>query len=49
MPSAGFELAIPAIERPETYALDRASIGIGEFTRILFVIAIAGELISLGM
>jgi hypothetical protein len=29
MPSAGFETAIPAIERPQTYALDRAATGIG--------------------
>jgi len=40
MPSAGFELTIPAIEQPETYALERASTGIGEFTCILFVIVI---------
>jgi hypothetical protein len=29
MPSAGFELAIPAIKRPQTYALDSAATGIG--------------------
>jgi hypothetical protein len=29
MPSAGFEFAIPAGERPQTYALDRAAIWIG--------------------
>jgi hypothetical protein len=29
MPSAGFEPAIPAIKRPQTYALDRAANGIG--------------------
>jgi hypothetical protein len=45
MPFVGFELAILAFERPETYGLDRASIGIGEFTCILFVIAVAGELV----
>jgi hypothetical protein len=28
MPPAGFELAIPASERPQTYALDRAATGI---------------------
>jgi hypothetical protein len=28
MPSAVFETAIPAIERPQTYALDRAATGI---------------------
>jgi hypothetical protein len=27
---AGFEAAIPASERPRTYALDRAATGIGE-------------------
>ena len=29
MPSAGFEPAIPASERPQTVALDWAAIGIG--------------------
>ena len=29
MPSAGFEPAIPASERPKTHALDRAATGIG--------------------
>jgi hypothetical protein len=29
MPSAGFETATPATERPQTYALDRAVTGIG--------------------
>jgi hypothetical protein len=29
MPPAGFELAIPAGERPQTYALGRAATGIG--------------------
>jgi hypothetical protein len=28
MPRAGFEQAIPATERPQTYALDRAATGI---------------------
>jgi hypothetical protein len=32
MPSAGFEPAIPAIERKQTYALDRAATGIGAFS-----------------
>jgi hypothetical protein len=31
MPSVGFEPAIPAIERPQIYALDRTAIGIGNF------------------
>ena len=30
MPSAGFEPAIPASERPQTHALDRAATGIGK-------------------
>jgi hypothetical protein len=29
MPQAGFESAIPATKRPQTYALDRAATGIG--------------------
>jgi hypothetical protein len=29
MPSAGFEPEIPASERPQTHALDRAATGIG--------------------
>jgi len=29
MPSVGFEAAIPASERPQTYTLDRAATGIG--------------------
>jgi len=29
MPPAGFETAIPAIERPQTHALDRAANGTG--------------------
>jgi hypothetical protein len=32
MPSAGFEPAIPAIKRPQTYAFDRAATGIGKST-----------------
>jgi len=31
MPPAGFELTIPASERPNTDALDRAATGIGQF------------------
>jgi len=30
MPSAGFEIAIPATKRPQTYASDRAATGIGK-------------------
>jgi len=29
MPSAGLEPAIPAIQRPQTYALDRTAFGVG--------------------
>jgi len=29
MPPAGFELAIPASERPQTHAVDSAATGIG--------------------
>jgi hypothetical protein len=32
MPSAGFEPAIPATKRLQTYVLDRAATGIGNFT-----------------
>jgi hypothetical protein len=31
MPSAGFEPAIPATKRPQTYALDSAATGIGGY------------------
>jgi len=30
MPSSGFEPAVPASERPQTYALERAATGIGD-------------------
>jgi hypothetical protein len=30
MPSAGFEPEIPALKRPQIYALDRMAIGIGQ-------------------
>ena len=33
MPAAGFEPAIPARERPQTYDLDRAAAAIGEIKR----------------
>jgi hypothetical protein len=32
MLSAGFEFAIPATKRPQTYALDHAATGIGEIS-----------------
>jgi hypothetical protein len=31
MPPAGFDLAIPATDQPQTYALDRAATGIGPY------------------
>jgi len=34
MSQAGFESAIPASERPQTYALDRAPNGIGQSTSV---------------
>jgi hypothetical protein len=34
MPSAGFEPAIRATKRPQTYALDRAVTGIGPIINI---------------
>jgi hypothetical protein len=34
MPSAGFEPAIPGIERPQTYAFDRRATGLGNFAVI---------------
>jgi hypothetical protein len=37
MPPAGFELTIPASERPKTHALDRAATGIGVYTYIIKV------------
>jgi hypothetical protein len=33
MPLAGFETAIPATKRLQTYALDRAATGIGIFIK----------------
>jgi hypothetical protein len=35
MPPVGFELIIPAGERPHTYALDRTATGTGPLYRIL--------------
>jgi len=35
MPAAGFELTIPASERPQTHALDRAGTGIGTSLNLL--------------
>jgi hypothetical protein len=39
MPPAGFEVAIPASERPQTHALDRTDTGIGKimlYTQFIF-------------
>ena len=36
MPPAGFEPAIPASERPQIYALDRAANGIGILFGLVF-------------
>jgi hypothetical protein len=36
MPLAGFEPAVTASERPQTYALDRAATGIGNFWVTLY-------------
>jgi hypothetical protein len=38
MPSAGFEPAIPATKRPQTYALDRADTGTGKEIKVPFII-----------
>jgi len=35
IPSAGFEPAIPASERPQTYAIHRAATGTGEYLYII--------------
>ena len=37
MPPAGFELAFPASGRPQTYAIDRAAIGTGNFADFLYL------------
>ena len=38
MPPAGFEPAIPASERPQTHALDRAATGIGRGVLVFIII-----------
>jgi hypothetical protein len=45
MPLAGFEPAIPATKRPQTYTLDRAATGIG-FERIVTIIINSAILIE---
>jgi hypothetical protein len=34
MPAVGFEPTVPAGERPQTYALDRAAMGLAFFGKI---------------
>jgi len=47
MPPAGFELAMPTSEWPQTYSFDRAAAGIGTFTfgwpEIIAVVTAASE------
>jgi hypothetical protein len=43
MPSKGFEPAIPAIRRPQTYALNRAAIRIGDVECTLEIITSDAE------
>jgi hypothetical protein len=38
MHRAGFETAIPATKRPQTYALDRAATGIGNVCNIIIIV-----------
>ena len=40
MPPAGFEPAIPASERPQTYALDRAATGVGKLDIVYIVYSV---------
>jgi hypothetical protein len=48
MPSAGFEPAIPASERPQTHALDRADTGIGQMavTVVTFSLQLQTDIVS---
>jgi hypothetical protein len=45
MPSVGFELTIPAVERLQIYALDFMAIGIGKFPEYttLSTVALSGN------
>jgi hypothetical protein len=43
MPLAGFEPAILATKRPHTYALDRATTGIGDLCSLLNIIRMFKE------
>jgi hypothetical protein len=47
MPWAGFEPTIPASERPQTHALDRAATGIGEPHIHLTVISLYHHVITI--
>jgi len=38
MPQMGLEPSIPAIERPQTYALERMTTGTDEFVHYLYMI-----------
>jgi hypothetical protein len=46
MPPAGIELAIPAIELPQTHALDRADTGIGSSKLYAFLCVVNGSYLS---
>jgi hypothetical protein len=37
MPLTGFELAVSAITRPQTHALDRAATGIGDDSLVIYI------------
>ena len=37
MPPVGFEPTISAGERPQTYALDRAATGTGEYVSMVYI------------
>ena len=43
MPPAGFEPVIPASERPQSHALDRAATGIGTNIIIIAIIIISEQ------
>jgi hypothetical protein len=45
MPEAGFESAVPASERPQTHALDRAATGIGNYNHYRLLLNSCAELV----
>jgi hypothetical protein len=49
MTPAGFEPAIPARERPQTHALDRAGPSIGQHNRLFFFYWRDNPLVGLGI